>query len=422
MATKKTTNPAEPDFSFFQKIKTGDRYADANVKHPEYGYADSGSYMLNALLCGDIFGGFHLNRFFMAAGEQGSGKSYMMKNNFIKPLMDLGYYIFYYDTEHETNEDQLIEENGFNPNQFKLVQEHTTAEDVFVSIAELLDAFEADKGKKMKNERKVAFVLDSLGGMSTKKTTNDATKGELKQDMTKAKVVKAMFTNITNRCGNLGIPMFITNHIYMATDGYGDPKRIANGEGAKYFASVILTMRKTLDVPDRNTKEVKGIILEATVFKSRMVKPRKTAMLYLDYNTGLNKYYGLHNVALDAGLIEEFSASKYPELVEKMPKDGNGQKTRKTCYVIMDKKKDPKDWIVCLASKVDRKEYIGTILEEINEYVKKEYKFRPPSLGSSEDNEAPEVEDSDIDEAIEDLNLADAAKAESLRKGVNGED
>lgn len=145
-------------------------------------------------------------------------------------------------------------------------------------------------------------------------------------------------------------------------------------------------------------------------------------MLYLDYNTGLNKFYGLHNVALDAGLIEEFSASKYPELVEKMPKDGNGQKTRKTCYVIIDKKKDPKDWIVCLASKVDRKEYIGTILEEINEYVKKEYKFRPPSLGSAEDNEAPEVEDSDIDEAIEDLNLADAAKAESLRKGVNGED
>ena len=74
MATKKN-NPAEPDFSFFQdKCKTGDRYADANVKHPEYGFVDSGSYMLNALLCGDMFGGFHLNRFFMAAGEQGSGK------------------------------------------------------------------------------------------------------------------------------------------------------------------------------------------------------------------------------------------------------------------------------------------------------------------------------------------------------------
>jgi hypothetical protein len=104
-----------------------------------------------------------------------------------------------------------------------------------------------------------------------------------------------------------------------------------------------------------------------------------------------------------------------------MPKDGNGQKTRKTCYVIKDPKKDPNDWIVCLAGKADRKEYIGTILEEINEYVKKEYKFRPPSLGSAEDD-APEVEDSEIDEAIEDLNLVDAAKAESLRKGLNGED
>ena len=123
MATKKK-DPTENPFTFFKSIKTGDRYADANVSHPEYGYVDSGSYMLNALLSGDIFGGFHLNRFFMAAGEQGSGKSYMMKNNFIKPLMDMGYFIFYYDTEHETNEAQLIEENGFNPDQFKLVQEN----------------------------------------------------------------------------------------------------------------------------------------------------------------------------------------------------------------------------------------------------------------------------------------------------------
>ena len=161
-------NIAATDFSFFKtKVKTGDRYADKQQRHPQYGFVDSGSYALNALLSGDMIeGGFHLNRFFMAAGEQGSGKSYMMKNNFVKPLMDQGYFIYYYDTEHETNEEDLINENGFNEDQFTLIQEHTTVEDVFISIAGLLDVFEADKGKKLANERKIAIVLDSLGGMS----------------------------------------------------------------------------------------------------------------------------------------------------------------------------------------------------------------------------------------------------------------
>lgn len=413
---KKTV--AEDDFSFFDNIKTGDRYADAGVQHPSYGFIDSGSYVLNALLSGNLFGGFHQNRFFMAAGEQGSGKSYMMKNNFIKKFMDEGYFFFYYDTEHETHEQDLIEENGFNPRQFKLIQEHTTVEDVFISIAQLLDQLEEDKGKKMKNERKIGFVLDSLGGLSTDKIYNDTKKGELKEDMgAKAKKIKAMFTNITNRCGNLGIPMFITNHIYLSSDGYGDPKRIANGEGAKYFASVILSMHKTLDIPDKATGEIAGIILEATVFKSRMVKPKKKARLYLDYNNGLNRYYGLHDLAREAGLLDDMSATAYPDLVDKIPKEKNGQKTRKGCVVIKDPKKDPKDWIVSLANAryVDSKGVIGTILEEINEYVKKEYKFRPPKLGASEED-APDVDDEDINAAEDELAVETAAKLESLKQ------
>lgn len=423
----KKTNIASPDFSFFKKeIKTGDRYADAGKAHPKYGFVDSGSYALNALLSGDMLeGGFHLNRFFMAAGEQGSGKSYMMKNNFIKPLMDKGYFIFYYDTEHEIHEEDLINDNGFVEEQFTLIQEHTTVEDVFVSIVGLLDKLEKDKGKKLTNERKVAIVIDSLGGMSTKKTTTDATKGELKQDMTKAKMVKAMFTNITNRCGNLGIPMFITNHIYLATDGYGDPKRIANGEGAKYFSSVILSMHKTLDMPDKSDKsKVAGIILEATVYKSRLVKPRKSAKLYLDYRTGLNRYYGLHDIALEAGLVEEYSSSKFPQLEDSVPLEANGKKTQKKCYVIKDPKLDPKDWQVVLGGKIDRRDHIGTILEELNEYVKKEFKFRPPSLGSDEnyDEDAPEVDDEEIQAAEDQLLVEEAEKVANLRKAINGED
>lgn len=423
MAKKTSISDSAPDFSFFKKtIKTNDRYVDNNKKRQEYGFSDSGSYTLNALLCGDIYGGFHLNKFFMAAGEQGSGKSYMMKNNFIKPMMDLGYFFYYYDTENETSVEDLVSQNGFNEEQFSLIQEHTTVEDVFKSIVSILDGLEADKGKKFKNERKVAIVIDSLGGMSTDKTTDDASKGVLKVDMTKAKMLKSMFTNITSRCGKLGIPMFMTNHVYLSPDAYGDPHRIANGEGVKYYSSVILTMRKTVDIPDKTAKKAAGIILAATVFKSRMVKPNKTAKLYLDYRTGLNRYYGLHDIAREADLIEVYSEDKFPELADFVPKEANGHATKKTCYVIKDPKKSPDTWMVVKETQIDRKNYIGTILDEINEYVKKEYKFRPPSLGSSEnydDNDAPEIDDDDIVLAQQELDAADQAKVENLRKALN---
>jgi hypothetical protein len=99
MATKKTAKAASPsvaddDFSFFKKIKVGDRYADKLIRHPNFGYCDSGSYIFNALLSGELFGGFPLNKIIMVAGKQQSGKSFIAKNNFAYGLMQKGYYIY----------------------------------------------------------------------------------------------------------------------------------------------------------------------------------------------------------------------------------------------------------------------------------------------------------------------------------------
>ena len=134
MATKKTAKAASPsvaddDFSFFKKIKVGDRYADKLIRHPNFGYCDSGSYIFNALLSGDLFGGFPLNKIIMVAGKQQSGKSFIAKNNFAYGLMQKGYYIYWYDTEGETTEEELEEQNGFNPDQLRRQkQKHITNE------------------------------------------------------------------------------------------------------------------------------------------------------------------------------------------------------------------------------------------------------------------------------------------------------
>lgn len=391
MAVKKSV--ADDDFSFFQNIKVNDRYADKKLRHPDFGFIDSGSYALNGLLCGDIFGGFPLNRFIMTAGQQGSGKSYMAKNNFAKPLIDAGYFIFHYDTEGETTEEDLETQNGYIPGHYKLIKEPTTVEEFFISINGIIDALEDDRGDSIELKRKCAFVLDSQGQLSTDKAINDAKKGELKQDMTKAKTLAATYRSITNRCAFLGIPMFITNHVYMDPSGamFGNPEKIAGGEGAKFSASIILNLFKTFEKTDKDG-EISGVVLKATVTKSRLVKQKLQAPVYLDYKHGLDRYYGLHQIAANAGLIEVAKRSDYPN--REWPKDANGAATRKTCYVIKDPNKNPEDWIICKEADLRKKSTIGTILEPINQYVKETYKYRPPCL--RDDDEDLELDEEEI--------------------------
>lgn len=419
MAKKPSSNDiAAPDFSIFKKIKTNDRWADANVDHTNYGFVDTGSYALNALASGDMFGGLPRNKFIMACGRKGTGKSYMAKNNFAKRLMDEGYYIYHYDTEGETTEEDLVEQNGYDRNRFTLIKEPSTVKEFFESVHGIIEQFEKLRGDKLDCPYRAAFVLDSQGQLSTTKVLTDASKGKAgTQDFSKAKELAAMYRSITNRCANLGFPMFITNHVYLDPSGamFGNPEKVAGGEGAQFSASIIFSMYKKYEKP-ADTGEITGVVLQTTVIKSRMVKDKLSAPIYLDYRRGLNRYYGLHDWAEAAGLIEEFSASKFPGL--SVPLEKNGQKTRKKCYVIKDPMKNPEDWIVCKATLVDTKANIGTILEPLNEYIKSEFKYRPPKLVLDENDEDLEIDEEIVEESNAKLRAKDAAELASKSEAL----
>ena len=389
-ATKKSgaASITEPNFSIYKNIKTGDRWADAGVEHPDYGFFDTGSYTLNALASGTIYGGFPRNQFIMACGRKGTGKSYLAKNNFARPLQKEHYFTYHYDTEGETTEKKLIEENGYDPNWFTLIKEPTTVKMFFESINGILCQFEKLRGDALDCPYHAAFVLDSQGQLSTEKTISDASKGEAgKQDFTKAKELTATYRSITNRCALLGFPMFVTNHVYINPSiMFGNKETVAGGESSQFSASIIFSMYKSYEKLAK-TGQITGVILKATVLKSPMVRDKLSASIYLDYEHGLNRYYGLHEWAEAAGLLEPYEAAKFPNL-EKPIDPTTGKKTRVDCVVIKDPKKDPKDWIVCPASKVDRGCYIGTILDGIDAYVQKNFKYRPPSLKEEEQDDA----------------------------------
>lgn len=382
---------------FFASMKTGDPYVDAGQDHPDFGTFSTGCYALNALLSGDIYGGFPLNNFVMLVGKKSSGKSYLLKNLFCYPLMTkLGYNIQYIETEGETTEAKLRDENGFPAKKFRLIKNVHTVEDLKHQMEMMIEQVEAFQGDDLEIKAKLAFVLDSQGMLTTSKSINDASKGDEKQDMTKAKLLTGFYRNIVGRCASLGIPMCITNHQYIDAAGamYGNPNKISGGESSQYAGAIILELVKGFETTkDSNGKTVKtGVRFNCKIVKSRMVRDGMTAPVYIDYEKGINPYYGLHEIALTAGLIEKYSASAFPELDERVPREANGRKTQKTCYVIKDPNKDPSEWIVCKETAISQAKHIGTILDPINEYVNKHFKFLKPSLHGVADAEEDNFE------------------------------
>lgn len=256
-------------------------------------FIDTGAYALNALLCGSIYGGIPGNRVIMWAGAPSAGKSYLTLST-IKTYMDDNpdAEVVFFDTEFAL-EEEMVEKRGIDIKRFHLVQTDTL-QDFRTKIVRILDAMEAKKSK-----RKVMMVLDSLSNLPTKKEVDDAASGNDVRDMTKSQIIRSIFRIITNKLGKLGIPLQVTSHTYSSMDMYS-PVVISGGQGHVYAASTVITLTKA---KLKEGTEVIGNIIRATTYKSRYSKENQKIELKLDYNTGLDRYFGLFPIAEKYGLI-----------------------------------------------------------------------------------------------------------------------
>lgn len=397
-------------FDFFKTVKTGDKFTDAGKKREINTWIDTGSYTLNALISGDMTKGFPGNRAVMLAGEEAVGKTFFAIYGFAKPLVDMGYFIFYVDTENAVTEDQLIS-FGLPEGSFKIISQDIV-EDLKVNFDIILSQLEEARGKALTNKNKCAFIIDSQGMLDSMKARKDIKEENFVNDMTLQKELKRLYRSILVRMGELEIPMLITNHVYSNIGGYGDPKKVAGGSGGLYASSVILSMRK------KQYKEGDlrmGTIITAKNLKSRICRDGLESSVYLNFERGLNKWYGLHLFAQDAGLIEKFN-SDFEDMGVVKPK----YRGSPTLYIIKDPKKEPKNWIVCKDTELHKASTIGTIFDEINQHVINTFKLLNPSefdYGEEDpDEQDVEINEDNFKESTEDTDDTIVVKAKKGNK------
>jgi hypothetical protein len=130
--------------------------------------------------------------------------------------------------------------------------------------------------------------------MASNKEKNDLLKGDIKQDMTKAKALGSLFRSINTDLGYLDIPLLVANHTYLTMDLF--PKSVMKGgNGLLYSASVIGMMSKSqLKTGEEDDMDLgaSGISVLFKTQKSRLAKPKKIRF-DISFAHGMNPYTGL---------------------------------------------------------------------------------------------------------------------------------
>lgn len=264
------------------------------------GYIDTGCYILNGLLSGSIYGGVPNNKVTAFAGEPATGKTFFALS-IVKHFLDSdpNASVIYFDTEAAVTR-EMMQMRGIDTSRILLAEPDTIQKFRHQSL-KMLSAYEEIAEDK---RPPLLMVLDSMGMMSTTKELEDSSEGKDTRDMTKAQVIKATFRTLTLKLGKLKVPLILTNHVYDVIGSYVPMKTMSGGLGLKYSASTIVFLSKK---KDKDGKDVVGNIIKAKLDKSRITRENAIAEMKLNYITGLDKYYGLLDLAEKHGIIKKVS-------------------------------------------------------------------------------------------------------------------
>ena len=263
-------------------------------------FIDTGSYVFNALLSGSIYGGLPANKITAVAGESATGKTFFvmgMVKSFLDANPNAG--VLYFESESAITK-QMVIDRGIDPERMVILPVTTVQEFRTQAIRVLDDYLAQDEDKR----QPIMLCLDSLGMLSTTKEVEDTSEGKETRDMTRAQVLKAAFRVLTLKLGKAKVPMIVTNHTYDVVGSMFPTKEMGGGSGLKYAASSIVYLSKK---KEKDGTEVIGNIVHCKNHKSRLTIENKMVDVRLTYDKGLDRHYGLIDLAVKYDIFKSVS-------------------------------------------------------------------------------------------------------------------
>jgi len=133
--------------------------------------------------------------------------------------------------------------------------------------------------------------------------------GEMKGDLgRKPKALTALVRNCVNMFGSYNVGLVCTNHTYASQDMFDPDDKISGGQGFIYASSIVVAMKKMKlkeDEDGNKITDVMGIRDGCKVMKTRYAKPFEGVQVKIPYETGMNPYSGMVDMAEKRGLLKK---------------------------------------------------------------------------------------------------------------------
>jgi len=154
---------------------------------------------------------------------------------------------------------------------------------------------------------KVFIMIDSIGNLASRKEVEDAQNEKSVADMSRAKQLKSLFRIVTPKLTGKDIPMIDINHTYKEIGLF--PKNIVSGgTGIYYSANQIFIISKS---QQKEGTDLAGFKFTINIEKSRYVKEKAKLPFTVLYDTGIQKYSSLFDLALESGHLTKANQGWY---------------------------------------------------------------------------------------------------------------
>jgi RecA/RadA recombinase len=252
---------------------------------------------LNIAFSGDLDGGF-MPGLSMIAGESRTFKS-VISLVCAKAYMDKydDAIMLFYDSEMGASK------NYFNSLDIDLERVlHIPITDVEQFKFDVMAQLE-----EIKRGDHVIIVVDSIGNLASKKEVEDALNEKSAADMSRAKALKSLTRLITPHLNLKNIPMIVVNHTYQTLEIYS--KTITGGgSGLVYASDNILNITRS---QQKNGTEIVGYDFNINVLKSRHSREKSRIPITVMFDSGINVWSGLLEMAVASGDVVKPSNGWY---------------------------------------------------------------------------------------------------------------
>jgi len=303
---------------------------DVGEALPPRWWISTGNFVLNKITSKQFKRGIPQGRLTGLTGPSGAGKSYVLCN-IMREAQKEGCVVVAIDSENALDDD-FVSAIGVDISDDKYSHIHVdTIADVISVTSTIIQGYKADYGEDV-NAPKVFIGCDSLDMLITDTEMDNYTKkGIVKGDQgQKNKQLKAMLRPLVHAIKKLNVAMVVTDQVYKNQD-------TMNGEGTwiikdavQYSLSQIILITKLKLKNDKADKQhITGIKMKCLAYKTRFAQPFQSVTIEVPYETGMDPYNGLLEVAKELGVItqagswyafngKKFQSKNFDEIAEEV--------------------------------------------------------------------------------------------------------